>query len=355
MNLARYSCLTIASGILASALTLVPAVAEEIRVLNWNSYGTDAEFALKLFQEKTGITVVHDYFTSEQEEITKLQTGAGSYDVVVVNAAMLQKVRELGLIQAIDTASISHWADLTPAFKEDPNVTADGKSWGVPWVWGVNGLAYNTDKVKAPLTKAADMWDPTYKGRISLRDDAEWQVKQTALILGQDMNHPTDLPAIKAKLMELKPQVKSLWASEDEFMKGMANGAYDIAEIWAGGAMRAKTTYSLPVEFLIPQDGAIAWFDTLAIPAGSKHAEAAAKFIDFMVSPEFYIRWDTEIGAATSANPKALAGLPETAFNRVVMGDPAVTSRLHFMGPLTDAERQAIQQLWAEVKTEFAK
>lgn len=355
MNVLKHTRLTLVAGLVAALAPALPVLAQEIRVLNWNSYGTDAEFGLEAFKEATGITVVHDYFTSEQEMITKLQTGAGAYDVVVVNAAMVDKVRELGLLQPLDTAALSNWDDLSAPFKEDPSVTVEGEVWGAPWVWGVNGLAYNTSAVDAPVTSAAAMWDPAFEGRLSLRDDAEWQVKQAALVLGQDMNHPEDLEAIKAKLLELKPQVKSLWASEDEFMKGMANGAYDLAEIWAGGAMRAKTTYGLPVDFVIPEDGAIAWFDTLGVPAGSKNAEAAAKFIDYMISPEFYVQWDTEIGAATSANPKALDALPEGAFNRDVMGDPAVTSRLHFMAPLSDDERQAIQQLWAEVKTAYAQ
>lgn len=350
MTITRYAAAAALSAALAA-----PALAEEIRVLNWNSYGTDAEFAIQEFEAQTGIKVLHDYFTSEQEAVTKLQTGAGSYDVVIINGAMIDTIRELDLLQGIDTAQITRWDDLTQAFKENESVFNNDTYWGVPWVWGVNGLAYNSDKITTPITSANAMWDPAHAGRVSLRDDAEWQVKQTALVLGQDINHPEDLAAIKAKLLELKPQVKSLWMSEDEWMKGMANGAYDIGQIWAGGAMRAKTTFGLPVEFVIPEEGVIAWFDVLGIPKGSKNPEGAAKFIDYMISPEFYVRWDTEIGAATSANPKALEALPEGSFNRDVLGDPAVAEKLRFMGPLTDAERQAFQQMWAEVKTEFAR
>ena len=56
--------------------------AVEIRVLNWQGYGTDEAWALEMFNEHTGIGVVHDYFNSEQEMLTKLRTNPGVYDVV---------------------------------------------------------------------------------------------------------------------------------------------------------------------------------------------------------------------------------------------------------------------------------
>ncbi|HRX36896.1 MAG TPA: spermidine/putrescine ABC transporter substrate-binding protein, partial [Aestuariivirga sp.] len=59
------------------------ASAAEIRVLNWQGYGTDEAFAVEAFEKKTGTTVVHDYFTSEQEMLTKLRTNPGAYDVVL--------------------------------------------------------------------------------------------------------------------------------------------------------------------------------------------------------------------------------------------------------------------------------
>lgn len=53
------------------------AAAAEIRVLNWQGYGTDEAFAVEAFEKKTGHKVVHDYFTSEQEMLTKLRTKIG--------------------------------------------------------------------------------------------------------------------------------------------------------------------------------------------------------------------------------------------------------------------------------------
>src|SRR5690349_3710917 len=46
----------------------------KITVLNWQGYGTDEAWAVEAFKKATGIEVVHDYFNSEPEMITKLRT-----------------------------------------------------------------------------------------------------------------------------------------------------------------------------------------------------------------------------------------------------------------------------------------
>ncbi|KQT55222.1 MULTISPECIES: ABC transporter substrate-binding protein [unclassified Aureimonas] len=357
----RRHVLLSASAFLAGALasvapvSLAAAADNEIRVLNWNGYGTDEKFAVEKFKEMTGITVIHDYYTSEQEMLTKMRTSPGAYDVVVVGTPFLPAAREEGLIEPIDTSKISNFADVSAQFKDSEIVKVDGQTWGVPWVWGINSYAYNTDAIKDDLTSINALWDSKYAGRVSLRDDAILNVQLAAMALGQDMNAPTDMEAIKAKLLALKPQVRSFWASEDEWMKGMANKNFDIGEIWAGGAARAIKKYKLPVAFVVPEEGASAWFDVLMLAKDAPNKEGAAKFMDYMISPDFYVTWDTTSGAAVSANAKAVEGLPPEAFNRAVMGKPEVYSRLKFAVPLTEERRQELQELWSEVKTEFVQ
>ena len=138
-------------------------------------------------------------------------------------------------------------------------------------------------------------------------------------------------------------------------MKGMAAKSFDIGVIWAGGAARAEKKFKLPTTFVIPTEGGVGWFDTLTIAAGAPNPEGAAKFIDYMISPEFYVTWDTQSGAAVSANQKAVEALPADAFNRTVMGAPDVMSRVKFMQPIPEEKRQEFQELWSEVKTDFAQ
>lgn len=329
--------------------------AGELHVLNWQGYGTDEAWALKIFEEKTGIKVVHDYFNSEQEMLTKLRTSPGTYDVVLINNTFTGQAADEGLIQPIDPSKIANFADLTPELRDSASFNRDGKLFGVAWVWGVTSFAYNTDVIKERPESIEALWDSKFAGHVGWRDDAVESVQLAAIATGQDMNSPTDLDKVKDKLRALKPQIKTFWSSEDEWNKHLAAKDYDIAVYWSGSAARSKKAFHLPVDFVIPREGAIGWYDGLSIAANAPNPDGAHQFIDFMVSPEFYVKWDTDVGAPASANAKANTQLPEQALNRAVLGDPAVVKRLQWMAPLTDETRQKFQEIWDEAKAYFAQ
>lgn len=327
----------------------------EVKVLNWQGYGTDEAWALEAFKKATGLDVVHEYYNSESEMITKLQTNPGAYDVIVTNCAWNGRASELGVIQPIDTAQIGHFADLNPAFRDSNLLNVDGKTYGVAWVWGITAIAYSTDVFPDAPKSLATLWDSKNVKRVALRDDAIEAISFAALATGQDMNHPADLAKVKEKLLALKPNVALLWSSEDEWNKQFQAKAFDLSVYWSGSALRSKTNFKLPVGYVVSDEGGVGWFDGLAIGKDAPNAEGAHKFINYMIDPTYYVEWATKVGAPASANPKAMAALPDSDASKAFYADEAAISRLQFMAPLSDEDRQKYSDLWAEVKTEFAK
>ncbi len=344
----------------ALALTTLPtlgrraAAAGELRVLNWQGYGTDEPWAIAEFSKAHDVKVSHDYFNSEQEMLTKLRTSPGTYDVVLINSTFTGQAQAEGLIQPIDTSKISNFGDLTPTFRDHPYLNIDGKTYGLSWVWGVTSFAYDTTEIPAPPVSIQALWDPALKGRVGWRDDAIEAVQLAAIATGQDMNNPADMAKIREKLEALKPQIATFWSSEDEWNKYMQADQFDIAVYWSGSAARSKKAFGLPVEFVVPKEGAIGWFDGLSIATGAPNVELAHAFIDYMVDPDFYVPWDTNVGAPASANGKANEQLPEDALNRAVLGDPGVAKRLQFQAPIPEDRKQEWLDLWQEVKTKIA-
>jgi len=337
--------------LLTSVLALVAqgAFADQIRVLNWQGYGTDLDWAIAAYTEKTGNTVVHDYFTSEQEMLTKLRTDPGSYDVVLINSAYTAQAKNEGLIGPIDTSKISNFPDLDPALKSNQDLNPGGALYGVPWTWGLTSIAVNTNDFKKMPTSLSVLWDPRWKGRVSIRDDGLEAVQFGALATGQNVNHITDLGAIKTRLETLLPQIKTFWSSENDWNQFMAAGDFAVVTYWSGSASRSIGK-GLPIAFVVPTEGALGWLDGLSVPTASKHKDAAYAFIDWMVDPAFYVKWDAE-GAPATSNTKAAAALPETSFNRRVLGDPATVARVQFMRPVSDADRKTYLKLWQDLKT----
>ncbi|MBX2885616.1 MAG: extracellular solute-binding protein [Granulosicoccus sp.] len=325
--------------------------AEEIRVLNWQGYGTDEAWSLEMFEEKSGITVVHDYFNSEQEMLTKLRTNPGTYDVVLINSAYTKAAAEEGLIQALDMSKLENAADLSPGMRDNEALNFNGGTYGAAWVWGLTSFAVDTADVDPIPDTIEALWDESYAGRIGWRDDAVESVMLAAIATGQDINNPQDMDAIKEKLRALKPQIRTFWSSENEWNQFMSSNEFDIATYWSGSASRSKNQFKLPVEFVIPNEGAIGWLDGLSIATDAPQQSAAYQFINWMIDPEFYVKWDTDVGAPASANAKALGQLDESAFNRSVLGDAEKVANVQFMGAIPDEQREAFLALWQETKT----
>jgi len=227
MCMPRLTAILTATAVVTCLLTLA-AQADEIHVLNWKGYGTDEPWALEAFEKATGHKVVNDFFNSEQEMLTKLRTTPGTYDVVTVNAAFNDQATSEKLIQPIDLSKIPNAADLSPDKASSPLLNHDGKSYGVPWVWGLTALAINDKAFSAPPTSINEMWNEAHKGRVVLRDDALEAVQFGAIATGQNINDVKDLDAVKAKLTSLMPQIKAFWSSENDWNQMVASNQIDI-------------------------------------------------------------------------------------------------------------------------------
>lgn len=340
-----------------AALGLYPrlvgaADAKSITVLNWQGYGTDEKFGIKNFADATGIEVKHDYYNSEPEMLTKLRTNPGTYDMVVVNSARDSQAQADGLIDAVDLSKVPNAAGLAEAFKTNPNIVIDGKTYGVPWVWGMNALAVRRDKATG-IDSYAVFDDAAYAGRGALFDDAVTEIAVAALMTGQNINNPSDMKKIGDTLKGFKKSIKLIWSSEDEWNKASAGGAFDVSVFWSGAVTRAVHLHNQPVEFVIPKEGAVGWLDNLCIPSTSTKKDAGLAFINYMIDPKFYSEW-AKSGAPASANTAAMDTLPADDLNKQIH-KPEYLAKLQFMGALPDDRRQAFNDLWEEVKAFYAR
>lgn len=338
------------AALVAPALVRPARAAGRITVLNWQGYGTDEPWALANFKAATGIEVVSDYFSSEPEMLTKLRTNPGVYDVVLINSARTTQASGEGLLEPIDLARIRNAAALTPALRDNANLAEDGAVYGVSWVWGMNALGVREGQ--KPDSFAA-MADPAYAGRVAMFDDATSAVGLGALMTGQDINDPADLGKVAAFLKSMKPNIKLLWSSEDQWNKSFAAKEFDISLYWSGAAVRSRRTYKLPVDFIVPKEGAIGWLDGLSVPADAPNAEAALQFINYMIDPAFYTEWATKVGAPASASDAAMQALPADDLNRLVH-KPDYIRTLNIQSPLPDERREGFNNLWQEIKAFYA-
>ncbi|MCX5579332.1 ABC transporter substrate-binding protein [Kaistia terrae] len=283
---------------LAAGLWVSAASAETLRVLAWEGYA-DPDW-VKDFTKQSGIDVDVVFVGSDDEIWAKIKGSEGKdFDVMAVNTAQLQRYIDADLVKPWDLSKIPNQKDVLPRFQDLSKITGmtrDGKVYGIPFCFDSIGLIYDTDKVKPAPTSMSVLWDPQYAGKVLAYDNGEHNFSFTALTLG--IENPFQLSTdqfatVKAKLLELKPNVLSFYTTADEALQIYQNN--DVALIWANYGqqqLKAMQKAGAHVAYIAPTEGSLSWLDNWALTSGAKDPDAAAKWVNFLL--------DKKIGAELS-------------------------------------------------------
>ncbi len=323
-----------ASAPAPSALTAEDKV---LNVFNWSDY-IDPQ-VIEEFTSETGIVVNYDVFDSNEVLETKLLTGNSGYDVVVPSAYFLERQIKAGVFRKLDKSQLPNLANLDPEILQRAAGHDPGNEHGVVYMWGTTGIGYDATKVKAIMPDApVDSWsllfDPAVAAKfmdcgISVLEDPTDMVGTMLLYLGKDPNSQSeaDLKLAEEKLLAIRPFIRMITSAQ--YIDALANGEICIAVGYSGDILQARDRAAeagkpVDIQFSIPGEGALMWFDTLAIPADAKHPRNAHLFIEFLLRPEIAARNSDFVNYA-NANTKATALMNEELRNDPGIYPPAET------------------------------
>ena len=278
-----------------------PAATEEkvLNVYNWSDY-IDPK-VIEDFTSATGIKVTYDVFDSNEVLETKLLTGNSGYDVVVPSAYFLERQIAAGVFRKLDKSRLPNLANMDPELQSRAAAHDPGNEHGVVYMWGTTGIGYDAAKVKAIMPDApVDSWslvfDPAIVAKfkacgVSVLDDPTDIVATVLLWLGKDPNSqsPEDLKLAEEKLLAIRPFIRTIHSSQ--YIEDLANGEVCIAVGYSGDVLQAQDRAEeagkkAEIEYSIPREGALMWFDTLAIPADAPHPGNAHAFINYLMRPD---------------------------------------------------------------------
>ena len=112
---------------------------------------------LEEFERRTGAKVVVDTFSSNEELLAKLQSGASGYDVIVPSDFMVSVMMKEGLLAELDLARIPNAQRLAnglATLSVDPE-----HRFSVPYLWGTVGIGYDSNVIPIPPDSWAVLWD----------------------------------------------------------------------------------------------------------------------------------------------------------------------------------------------------
>lgn len=301
---------------------------------------------LKAFEQHTGIRVVVDTFSSNEELLAKVQGGATGYDIIVPSDFMVSIMARQGLLAEIDKNQVPNLRHVEKFLLElpfDPHNTVS-----IPYLWGTVGIGYDSAVVRNPPVSWNVLWDPKFKGKISLLNDQREVLGMALRANGESMNtqDPALIELAKQRLIQQKPLVK-LYTSE-AFDQMLVAGEVVLAHGWGGPIARAMQERP-SIRYVVPREGGTIWTDCLAILKNSPRKESALKFINYLLDTDVAVATSTRLLFASSNKLVRERIVPEIRNNPAVYPPPDVIQRMEWMTPVGDAIRY-YDQAWTELK-----
>lgn len=337
-----------------------------VQVYNWSDYIADS--VLERFQTETGIRVVYDVYDSNEILEAKLLAGRSGYDVIFPTAIpFAQRHIQAGLYLPLDFELLPNHTHLDPILLSRLNSVDPGNRYALPYMWGTTGIGYNVDQVRAILGQDAelDTWallfDPDMASQlagcgIAILDDEGETLAAALMYLGLDPNthDPADLEQAVELFMGIRPYIRYFHSSR--YIDDLANGDVCIAHGYSGDVLQARDRAEeagrdANIGFSIPREGAVLWFDLMAIPADAPNPENAHAFVNFLLEPE-------QIAAITNEVAYANPNLGATPFvDAAIRDDPGIypdaelRERLVTLETLPDTIQRARVRAWTQIRT----
>lgn len=324
-----------------------------LSLLVWEGYA-DPSF-VQGFEQSHHCKIAAAYMGSSDELVAKLRGGSASnYDVISPSSDVATMIANSGLAAPLDLSKTPSYQQLSPRLRSLPLVHVGTNTYGVPFTWGPNPLLYDTTVFPAPPQSWAVFWDPKYRGKISVWDELS-TLYMAAQLLGYDKPDPAhlynlsdaELENVKQKLLELKPNIRKMWATGGELTNLFQSHEVVAAMGWPLMTNQLRKAH-FPVGETIPHENTTGWIDHLMITAASEHKELAQEFLEYMIQAKTQ-KMVADVTGYVPANPQAAQYLTEDDKRSLHLDNvDQYMTRIYFWQQVP--RRDKYNAIWNEVK-----
>ena len=353
----KWIAVLLTAALMMSTMTLTGCGGENdkptLTVYNWGEYisdGTDGTLdTIKEFEEKFGVNVQYDMFSTNEEMYTKLKSGSVSYDVIIPSDYMISRMIKEDMLEKLDKTNIPNTQYIMANF-QSPDYDPTGE-YSVPYTWGTVGLIYNSTMVEETPDSWEALWDERYKDNILMFLNSRDSFGIAEKFLGYSQN-TTDEGEIRAAADLLKQQKDVLQTYVmDEIFDKMEIGEAAVAPYYAGDAV-TMIGENPDLGFVVPKEGSNVFIDAMCIPKGSSNKELAEQFINFMCETEIGVANIEKICYSTPLSNVYDALPDEVKNNPIIYPSEEVLANCESFVNLPDETNFLMQDLWNEIIAE---
>ena len=256
-----------------------------LRILDYDAYVSPD--ILAAFEAKYNTKVEITKFTTDDEAVSKLASGAVSVDLhKSAGTSTLFKLVDSGLIQPLNKSYLPNIGNVVASLR-DPYYDKGGV-YTVPYTVFGTGIGFRADRVDPASVSWDTLWDPQWKGVASVLDDVREGLAMAMMRKGlTDVN--TGDPAVIKQAGEDLGELTNLMniKVEIEGYHTIPEGATTIAQTWTGDMLGARQylpdgTTSDVLGYWLPEPAVIN-NDVMCVMSKAKNPVLAHLFIDYLL------------------------------------------------------------------------
>ncbi len=327
----------------------------KLRISNWPLYMADGFVAA--FQTATGLVVDYkedfndneEWFAKNKEPLSRKQDiGA---DLVVPTQFMAARLNSLGWLNPISDTRWTNKKNLRPDLlttKAD-----DGRKFSAPYMSGMVGIAYNRAATGRELTKVEDLWDPAFKGKVSLFSDTQDGLGMIMMSQGQSPETPSTEAVRKAvdliKEQKDKGQIRRF--TGNDYADDLAAGNIVAAQAYSGDVVQLQKD-NPDLQFVVPESGSTTFLDTMVVPYTTQNQTAAEEWINYVYDRANYaklVAFTRYVPVLSDMTDELTKIDPELASNVLINPPKATLDKLKAWAPLSDEQTQEFNKAYADV------
>jgi spermidine/putrescine-binding protein len=238
---------------------------------------------LDSFKKVTGTDVVLEYFEYNEDMLMELQrTEGGDYDLVIADDYIIEFAIEQGLVQKLEKAKLPNLKNVNPLYQHQFYDPQD--EYTVPYGAGVQTIVYNPDKIDFDIMGFSDLWNPELRGRVGITGNYRVIDGMVLKTMGKSYNEtdPSVIEAAGRRLLELAPNIAVI--QDTDLDEELLAGSIDVALMYTDQVTKSLSQ-NPEFKLVYPSEGI--GFGIMAgfIPAKAPNADAAHKFLDFILDP----------------------------------------------------------------------
>jgi spermidine/putrescine transport system substrate-binding protein len=332
------------AAVTAGAALATPFVARRalaqgrtVNIFAWAGYLNDE--ILAAFNEATGIQANYTPYGTNDELLNQMRANNGAgFDLIWPSVDRVPNYVEFGLIQPIDESKVMIDRVLPSAWESSLSLGAgvNGQRFQVPTDWGTEALAFDRDQMPLEFGTASygDLWGAAAAGKATVRGHSSlvglglWMEAQGMLprpLLDAYKTPEAQVEVfdvILAEAIKHKGNIVQFWSNENEAQGAFRVNGAAIGQTWDSTAA-ALAKEGLPIGYIAPKEGALAWMEGLSVPVGAENIEEAYEFMNWFLTPEIGALWTntTQYNSTADGSADLLSDEAKAFFAAAYPGD----------------------------------